>query len=127
MERQIELERGKALVLVGGSNGGEAMLARQIAGRAGVYTEMTACAMDSPHALGAMLVDEPATLIVDGFPAGIHTRRKLQSMLETETTQIEIKCQKPRIVKTPNFIFCVGSKDALNFEVDERRFLVVEL
>lgn len=124
---EIELKRGTALVLVDGNNGGAAMLARQIAGRAGVYTETHACAMDSPHALGAMLVDEPDTLIVDGFPAGIHTRRKLKSMLTTDTTQIEIKGEKPRIVKTPNFVFCTGSKDALPVELDDRRFWVVEL
>lgn len=122
---QIELKRGQALVLVGGNNGGEAMLARQIAGNAGVYTETQACVMESPHALGALLAGEPATLIVDGFPSGIHTRRKLQSMIASDTTQIEIKGEKPRLVKTPNFIFCVGSKEALNFEVDICRFRIV--
>ena len=124
---KIELKRGQALVLLGEQGSGKSMLARRIAGEAGVFMETHACAMDSPHALGALLVEAPDTLIVDGFPAGDHTRRKLKSMIATDTTQIEIKGNKPRLVKTPHFIFCVGHRDALPATLDMRRFLIVEL
>lgn len=119
-------------MLVGAQGSGKSTLARLIAAAHGPYVEISVDQLGARHTLNAALNTRPTTLVVEmdsrPMPAATVNRIKgLISQRETVLPPAKGRGGDPRVVRTPNLIFCTGSKDAIPLDDNERRFLVIEL
>jgi len=120
-----QFRKGQALVLVGPPGCGKTRTALAIAEAHGPFAEMRAEDLTSPFVLGAVLAAEPATVVVEGMPQE-RQFHALKSLITSNVVPANRKGLKPKMVKTPNFIFCSGDLDVFS-NAGDRRFHVVEL
>ena len=124
---EYELKHGQALVITGPHGCGKTTLARKIAARHGTFAEIEAHELSTRFGLGRALAEEPNTLIVEGFPDNEETLAEVKAALTGNTILCNLKYQEPRIVKSPNFIFCSSDENALHLDAKDRRSFVVRL
>lgn len=119
----IQIQRGRAIVLVGPQGCGKSITARQIAEKAGTYEEFT-----GSESMNAVLLREPATVIVEGPEAMSKSElATLKGLITSERTTVRRPYSEDlRTVRTPNFIFCSYDTNWLPPKND-RRFFVVHL
>lgn len=78
----------------------------------------------SPFWLCEAMANNPDTVIIDEI--SIDKNLNLVKIIVTEKiTMVQCQYQKPREIKTPNFIFCTGKIDPHNPIKSDRRFFVV--
>ncbi len=117
-----QLERGKALVIVGPEGSGKSVLARSIAMHYGKFQEVE-LGVNFDFQLRDALNGRVKTLIIDGEPSD-HDRALLKSLITSPATSIRVPFSKTvRTVPTPHLIFCSGSTDWLGDS--DRRFTIV--
>lgn len=121
----IQLTKGQALVLTGPQGCGKTRIAEEIACKAGAYQHVEAGQLANGRYLNNVLANEYNTLIVEGLPKRAETIFELVEMLACDTVAIKTPYKRMHQVKTPNFIFCSGDKDALKLIKGSRRFRVV--
>jgi energy-coupling factor transporter ATP-binding protein EcfA2 len=124
---QPTMNPGQALVLAGPRGCGKSTMAREIAQRAGTYAVTDGEDLDSNFRLARAMRSQPATVIVEGLPQSDTAMRWFKQAITEGTFELNEKMREPRVVRTPNFIFCTGSVDALGLDQDDRRFHIVEL
>lgn len=129
---EYKLRRGTALVLVGTQGSGKSTLARLIAAAHGPYVEISADQLGARHTLNAALNTRPNTLVVemDSWPLQPATVNRIKGLItqrETVLPPAKGRGGDPRVVRTPNLIFCTGSRDAIPLDEGDRRFVVIEL
>jgi len=121
---QHQLERGKALVIVGPQGSGKNVLARSLARQYGKLQEITSGVIFFDSQLRHALAGRISTLIIDGEPFRDELAQ-LKSMLTSTTTRIRVPyTQVVKKVPTPHLIFCSDSADWLGAD-NGRRFTVV--
>lgn len=121
------LTKGQALVLVGPQGCGKTTMASQIAQKHGSFIRIDDFELENEHLLAAALSGEPDTVIVEGMPAKEETLCRLKTMLTNDTITIRTAGQEPRLVKSPNFIFCSGDIEPVPGVDISRRFFVVRM
>jgi len=121
------ITKGEALVLVGPQGCGKTLLALQIAKQHGTVTEISAAELEDNRQLRELLDREYNTVVVDGLPARQETLSKIKTLLTSESVANRGPYSTPRMVKTPNFIFCTGSDQPIPGGDCNRRFRVVRV
>jgi len=101
----IELEKGKALVLVGPVGSGKTMLARSIASRYGAYNFVTQG--EILRSFNGPL--DTTTVIVEEFTPDWETLVSIGRLATNPLIQIEKMREEPQLKTTPNVILCVQS------------------
>lgn len=124
---KLNLKHGQALVICGPQGSGKTTLARKIAARHGTYAQIDALQLTGHFGLGDALSGETKTLIVDGIPESRKALKEIRAALTNETITIHQRYQNPKIVKSPNFIFCSGAENPLPWDAQDRRFVVIRL
>jgi hypothetical protein len=124
---EYQLTKGQALVIAAPHGSGAITLARQIASRNGTYAEIDAWDLVSPFGLGKPLATEPDTLIVHDISAHDLASAKIRTMIANPMIVCNQKFQKPREVKTPNFIFCTCPIDPAHEILSDPRFRIMEI
>jgi hypothetical protein len=124
---QVKLTPGQALVIAGSRRSGKTALAREVAERAGTYSEIEGADFDTPFGLAHAMRSQPATLIVEGLPETTRGYSLVKHAISNETFELNAKGEAPRQVRTPNLIFCTGWADAVRVDAADRRFHVVKL
>lgn len=120
---QHQLERGKALVIVGPQGSGKSVLARSIARQYGKFQEVE-LGVNFDFQLRDALNGRVKTLIIDGEPSRDELVQ-IKAMVTSPTTRINVPFSKTvRTVPTPLLVFCSGSTDWLGAD-GGRRFTVV--
>jgi ABC-type phosphate/phosphonate transport system ATPase subunit len=122
----IDIERGRALVLTGPEGCGKSRLARQLASKHGSFVEISAYTLASPFDFGNALANEPQTLIVEDIPRDARSLQLVKSMLTSERVQCDRKGLEPKFVRSPNFIFCTNDANPF-IGHDDRRFAVFQM
>jgi energy-coupling factor transporter ATP-binding protein EcfA2 len=124
---KLQLQPGRALVLTGPEGCGKSTAARGLASRAGAYAEIDARHLDSAFGLSRAMQNSPNTVIVEGLPS-LAALITVARALKDGEIELNAQGRPPRIVKTPNFIFCSGDADAFCGDANaDRRFWVVKL
>lgn len=120
-----QLEKGRALIIIGPEGSGKSTLARTIAAAHGRFVEIDASQLREPFGFAALASGDVKTVIVEGLQ---HTLADLKSLITNPHTFVESKGREPRTVPTPNFIFCTYPEDPfVSAGIDERRFTEIRL
>lgn len=118
---------GKALILVGEGNADTLIIARKISAEHGSYAEIHHKKIGKSAEFNDALIGEPQTLIVEGFPDNKNEIIKLKEMITSDTTLIHSKNRTPKIINTPNLIFCTSNPEPLNAMANDRRFCIFNI
>ena len=121
----MKLTKGVALVLTGKEGCGKSSVARRIAAENGSFIE-AGMAKLKDFGLGKVLSQLPNTVIVESFTQPTNDELdKIKAWIANDSIAIDLKGQPQKTVPLPNFIFCSGSREYLNFGAHDRRFMVV--
>lgn len=115
----------KALIITGDQGSGKTLRARAEA--VGRYVETNYAQISEPFGLDVVIGSEPDTVIVDDMPGNVEAWLMAKRLVTSEKIQINERCKKVRLVKTPNLIFCTNSKNPLPIDIEDRRFSVIKL
>jgi ABC-type dipeptide/oligopeptide/nickel transport system ATPase component len=121
----IEIQKGKAMVLAGPQGSGKSIKAREIAEKHGKFIEMDLHQFVKSEFLP--IDADTKTVIIDGLPKSEKEIAELKAFIANDEIVIKRKHLEPITVKTPNFIFCTCEVNALLLSGDERRYMVCEL
>lgn len=124
---EYELKRSQALVITDTQGSGKNRLAREISTHHGTFTEIDVCELEANFFLGRVLIEEPNTLIVNGFPENKKTIAKIKSWITSGVIFCQRQYREPVPMKSPNIIFLSGSADPLHLIGKDRRFAVIDL
>lgn len=122
----IELKRGRALIIAGPQGSGKTRLARSIAVKHGTFIEIDLPVFLSVFALNEVLRARPATLIVDGFPSTEKALNRVKEVITSPQMTVHMKFGPPIAITTPHLIFCSGNTHLWS-EYEGRRFHIVTL
>jgi cytidylate kinase len=119
----------KAILIQGPAGSGKTKLAKVMAKMAGLpYSVVSVSELNrGPFALAGVLLPEPKTVIVEEFTGSDSDLQLAKSLVTSKEIEVPVQGQASRVIKTPNFIFCSGSKNPLNLGEGDRRFEVVNL
>ena len=112
----IELKRGKILVISGPQGSGKTILARKIAENYGAFRELDAVSLNDTRELDHAIASGVATIIFDEAPCAKEIVARLKDIVTNPTVTVNRKYQEPVSVATPNFIICTSG---------DQHFLVV--
>lgn len=122
----IELKRGRALIIAGPQGSGKTRLAEEIAAKYGLCIQIDLTTFLSVSALNDVLRARPATLIVDGFPSTEKALNRVKEVITSPQMTVHIKFGPPIAITTPHLIFCSGNTHLWS-EYEGRRFHIVTL